>query len=185
MRNIAVTLIILTIAAQVGCARKERDDIYRNSMLSSLPFVYKMPVQQGNIVTRDMVDQLQPGMNKAQVRYLLGTPMLTLPKTPTLLTFRSISGKTLQNSGALDGVGDRQPGRTFHRINACARSRAKPPLPESALQSPYTSSARLQKASTSELAICPKTPPNALSISGRKTRNPAPIPPCRHPPAAL
>jgi outer membrane protein assembly factor BamE len=77
MRNIAVTLIILTIAAQVGCARKERDDIYRNSMLSSLPFVYKMPVQQGNIVTRDMVDQLQPGMNKAQVRYLLGTPMLT------------------------------------------------------------------------------------------------------------
>ncbi len=77
MRNLAVTLIILTIAAQVGCARKQRDDVYRESVLSDLPFVYKMPVQQGNIVTRDMVDQLQPGMTKAQVRYLLGTPMLT------------------------------------------------------------------------------------------------------------
>jgi len=46
-------------------------------MLSDLPFVYKMPVQQGNIVTKEMLDQLELGMTSAQVRYLLGTPMLT------------------------------------------------------------------------------------------------------------
>jgi len=38
---------------------------------------YRPDVQQGNIVTRDMVDQLRPGMSRDQVRFLLGTPMLT------------------------------------------------------------------------------------------------------------
>jgi outer membrane protein assembly factor BamE len=36
-----------------------------------------MTVQQGNIITEEMVDQLQLGMTKSQVRYLLGTPLLT------------------------------------------------------------------------------------------------------------
>ncbi|RLA18408.1 MAG: outer membrane protein assembly factor BamE [Gammaproteobacteria bacterium] len=43
----------------------------------SLPHLYKVDVKQGNVVTQNMIDQLQPGMNKRQVRYLLGTPMLT------------------------------------------------------------------------------------------------------------
>jgi outer membrane protein assembly factor BamE len=38
---------------------------------------YRPDVQQGNIVTKDMVDQLRPGMTRDQVRFLLGTPMLT------------------------------------------------------------------------------------------------------------
>lgn len=46
-------------------------------MLSNLPFVYKMTVQQGNIITEPMVNQVQLGMNREQVRYLLGTPLLT------------------------------------------------------------------------------------------------------------
>jgi outer membrane protein assembly factor BamE len=37
---------------------------------------YRPDVQQGNIVTRDMVEQLRPGMTRDQVRFLLGTPML-------------------------------------------------------------------------------------------------------------
>jgi outer membrane protein assembly factor BamE len=36
-----------------------------------------MTVQQGNVITEDMVDQLRLGMTKTQVRYVLGTPMLT------------------------------------------------------------------------------------------------------------
>jgi outer membrane protein assembly factor BamE len=35
-----------------------------------------MTIQQGNIVTEEMVDRLEPGMSKSQVRFLLGTPML-------------------------------------------------------------------------------------------------------------
>ena len=38
---------------------------------------YRMTIQQGNFVTRDMVEQLKPGMTKEQVRFILGTPLLT------------------------------------------------------------------------------------------------------------
>ncbi len=37
---------------------------------------YRPDVQQGNVVTREMVDQLAPGMSRDQVRFLLGTPAL-------------------------------------------------------------------------------------------------------------
>jgi outer membrane protein assembly factor BamE len=39
--------------------------------------VYRMEVQQGNYVTQEMVSQLQPGMTRDQVRFVLGTPLLT------------------------------------------------------------------------------------------------------------
>jgi len=34
-------------------------------------------VHQGNIVTKEMVDQLRIGMTRDQVRFMLGTPLLT------------------------------------------------------------------------------------------------------------
>ena len=40
------------------------------------PGVYKIDVEQGNIVTQDMVDQLKPGMSRRQVRFILGTPLV-------------------------------------------------------------------------------------------------------------
>lgn len=40
------------------------------------PGVYRINVEQGNIVTQDMVEQLKPGMNKRQVRFIMGTPLL-------------------------------------------------------------------------------------------------------------
>ena len=39
------------------------------------PGVYRINVEQGNIVTQEMVDQLKPGMNRRQVRFILGTPL--------------------------------------------------------------------------------------------------------------
>ncbi|MEZ5436045.1 MAG: outer membrane protein assembly factor BamE [Pseudomonadales bacterium] len=42
----------------------------------SFPGVYHLTVQQGNVVTQDMVNQLQPGMDKRQVRFIMGTPLL-------------------------------------------------------------------------------------------------------------
>ncbi len=38
---------------------------------------YRIDVRQGNLVTQDMVAQLKPGLTKDQVRFILGTPMLT------------------------------------------------------------------------------------------------------------
>lgn len=43
------------------------------------PSVYKIDIQQGNIITQDMVNQLRPGMNRAQVNYLMGTPLILDP----------------------------------------------------------------------------------------------------------
>ncbi|NKN31613.1 outer membrane protein assembly factor BamE [Marichromatium bheemlicum] len=79
MRKILTFLILgsLLIVVMSGCSRDKRPDEYRSSMLENLPFVYKMTVQQGNIITEEMVDQLQPGMTRRQVQYLLGTPLLT------------------------------------------------------------------------------------------------------------
>lgn len=37
---------------------------------------YKIDVQQGNVVTQEMVSQLRPGLSKDQVRFILGTPLL-------------------------------------------------------------------------------------------------------------
>src|SRR5262249_31420928 len=38
--------------------------------------VYRMTIQQGNFLEKRTVDQLQVGMTRSQVRYLLGTPMV-------------------------------------------------------------------------------------------------------------
>ncbi len=38
---------------------------------------YKIDIQQGNYVTQDMVSKLKLGMNKSQVRFVLGTPLIT------------------------------------------------------------------------------------------------------------
>jgi outer membrane protein assembly factor BamE len=38
---------------------------------------YRPDVHQGNIITQEMVDQLRLGMTREQVRFMLGTPMLT------------------------------------------------------------------------------------------------------------
>jgi len=42
----------------------------------SFPGVYKINVQQGNIVTQDMLAKLRPGMTKRQVHFVLGTPIV-------------------------------------------------------------------------------------------------------------
>jgi outer membrane protein assembly factor BamE len=38
--------------------------------------LYRMPVQQGNMLDNTQVEQLQTGMTRSQVLYLLGTPMV-------------------------------------------------------------------------------------------------------------
>ncbi len=57
----------LTAVALVGCSSY------------GFPGVYKINVEQGNIVTLEMLDQLKPGMTRRQVRYILGTPLIEDP----------------------------------------------------------------------------------------------------------
>jgi outer membrane protein assembly factor BamE len=38
---------------------------------------YRIDVQQGNLVSQEMVATLKPGMSRDQVKFVLGTPLLT------------------------------------------------------------------------------------------------------------
>jgi outer membrane protein assembly factor BamE len=48
-------------------------------LVSGCNFIYRQPVFQGNLLEKDNVEQLKPGMTRAQVVALLGTPPLADP----------------------------------------------------------------------------------------------------------
>lgn len=58
------------LVLMAGCARSPVD-------VPELVKPYRITIQQGNYLTREMVQQLKPGMTREQVRYILGTPLLT------------------------------------------------------------------------------------------------------------
>lgn len=44
---------------------------------SFLPHIlYRIDVQQGNVVTDEMVEKLKPGMTRSQVRFVMGSPLI-------------------------------------------------------------------------------------------------------------
>jgi outer membrane protein assembly factor BamE len=47
--------------------------------LSGCGLVYKVDVTQGNLVEKDMVESLKPGMTKRQVALVMGTPSIQTP----------------------------------------------------------------------------------------------------------
>jgi len=63
MKNILISLVLSLGLA--GC-----------SGLRDFSLVHTPDIQQGNIVTPEMVAELKPGMSKRQVRFVLGTPLL-------------------------------------------------------------------------------------------------------------
>ena len=44
--------------------------------------VYRPTIQQGNLLLTSDIDQVKPGMTRSQVRYILGTPMVSDPFEP-------------------------------------------------------------------------------------------------------
>jgi len=56
---ISIALVCLTACGAVG-----------------FPGVYRIDIEQGNLVTQEMVDQLKPGMSRRQVRFIMGTPLV-------------------------------------------------------------------------------------------------------------
>jgi len=66
MRKSLFSLSLLTSLTLVSCS----------TILSFIPGVYTIDIQQGNIIEQSMVDQLRPGMNQRQVLYIMGSPML-------------------------------------------------------------------------------------------------------------
>lgn len=67
--RIAVLAVAVLLAA--GCSLRPR-----LPSAQDLPFVHRIDVQQGNVITQEMLAQLQPGMDKAKVRFIMGTPLI-------------------------------------------------------------------------------------------------------------
>ena len=65
-RKILIVLVIAGLLTSAGCAR------VRNFSLKP----YRINIQQGNYLEEHEVDEIQPGMTRSQVRFLLGTPMV-------------------------------------------------------------------------------------------------------------
>jgi len=66
-------LLVLLLA---GCSWTEKIDL-KQPIEALRP--YKMEIQQGNVVTQDMIARLKPGMTPSQVRFALGTPLVVDP----------------------------------------------------------------------------------------------------------
>jgi outer membrane protein assembly factor BamE len=67
-------LILISTIASFFLAACSSDPI-----VNRLPFVYRIDIQQGNVITQEMVDKLRIGMNKRQAQFVLGAPMLIDP----------------------------------------------------------------------------------------------------------
>ena len=59
-------LLAAAVLALAGC-----------SSITRLFNSYTIDIQQGNYVSQEMVSRLKPGMSKEQVRFVMGTPLLT------------------------------------------------------------------------------------------------------------
>ena len=42
----------------------------------STPQPYRIDIQQGNVITQEMVAQLKPGLTRDQVKFILGSPLV-------------------------------------------------------------------------------------------------------------
>ena len=42
----------------------------------AFPRLHRVTVQQGNVITQEMVDQLKPGMTREQVAFVMGQPVV-------------------------------------------------------------------------------------------------------------
>jgi outer membrane protein assembly factor BamE len=57
MRTLLMLMCIVIVAALSGCVRK-------------------IPIEQGNVITPEMVSELHNGMSRGEVEHVMGTPMV-------------------------------------------------------------------------------------------------------------
>lgn len=86
-KKLMVALIVGALLATSGCK-----NIFR---------AYRIDIVQGQAITQEQVDQLRPGMTPAQVRYILGTPLVTDTLNPSRwdYAYRFIPGTYSKTAG--------------------------------------------------------------------------------------
>jgi outer membrane protein assembly factor BamE len=84
MTKLRIIIVLTATMLSTGCSTMgdgleavgDVTEVIPNA-LDRTSLVYKPTIQQGNVVTQEQINELRPGMTKRQVRFLLGTPMLT------------------------------------------------------------------------------------------------------------
>ena len=114
--------LALVVAASVnsGC------DMPALPALPDIPGVYRLDVQQGNVIDQDMLDRIEIGMEPRKVRFILGTPLLVDPfnqnRWDYFYSLRSSTGPEVTQRVTLYFVDDQ-----LARIENRLRSGAVPP----------------------------------------------------------
>ena len=70
MRKAFILGVLATTLLGAGCSSDQ------------VPFVYRIDIPQGNVVTQEMLNRLEPGMSKQQVSLVMGTPLVVDPFHP-------------------------------------------------------------------------------------------------------
>lgn len=77
MRKLLIFIGVAATSGISGCGSFSEVANVIPDALDRAPLIYRPTIQQGNVVTQQQINELRPGMTKRQVRFLLGTPMLS------------------------------------------------------------------------------------------------------------
>lgn len=74
---VRAALIFVATGVLAGCATRSEPVVVKAPGIMERLTPYRVEVQQGNVVTREQLALIKPGMLREQVRDILGSPMLT------------------------------------------------------------------------------------------------------------
>jgi outer membrane protein assembly factor BamE len=72
MKNLMISALSIALLGGCGLSNLKFPEV-------KIPRVYKIPVQQGNVITQEMVNRLKPGMTRNQVSFVMGDTVLQDP----------------------------------------------------------------------------------------------------------
>ncbi len=76
MKSLGFLLILTCGMLLQSCAQNSLPRPPDLPSIGDLPFVHKIDIQQGNVITQDMIAQLTLGMDKKKVTFIMGSPVI-------------------------------------------------------------------------------------------------------------
>lgn len=123
--KVAALVLAATAGLNAGCEMPALPELPSLPALPEIPGVYRIDIQQGNIVDREMLDQLEIGMEPRKVRFILGTPLLVDPfnqnRWDYVYSLRRGSGEETRQRVSVHFVDDRLA-RIDDRLDSAAVS---------------------------------------------------------------
>lgn len=76
IKGLIISCIVATAVASTGCSTVKGVGDSMADGINEWSIVHKPTIQQGNVLTEEMLNELELGMSKEQVKFLLGTPSM-------------------------------------------------------------------------------------------------------------